>query len=229
VRLSSGYLTQVFDKLYRYFGPQHWWPADTAFEVVVGAILTQNTAWTNVEKAVSSLKKNKLLKPARLRSSDAGTIAKLIRPCGYYNIKTARLKNFLEVLFNDFKGSLGLMLSLKTIALRQRLLKINGIGPETADSILLYAAKRPVFVVDAYTRRFLLRHKLISQKADYQQIQSLFEENLPRRLRLFNEYHALIVRLGKEFCRKKPICSSCPLKEGYRRRIKCRREENTRV
>ncbi len=202
---------QVFEKLYRYFGPQYWWPADTAFEVVVGAILTQNTAWANVEKAISSLKKNKLLKPARLRSSDVRTIARLIRPCGYYNIKTARLKNFLEVLFKDFKGNLRLMFSLNVTALRQRLLEVKGIGPETADSILLYAAKRPVFVVDAYTRRFLLRHKLISQKAGYRQMQSLFEENLPHRLRLFNEYHALIVRLGKEFCRKEPICDICPL------------------
>jgi len=205
-------LRHIYKRLYSYFGPQHWWPADGPFEVVIGAILTQNTAWTNVEKAISTLKKRRLLRPKRLYTTDVKTVARLIRPCGYYNVKAARVKSFLEVLFAEFKGNLSLMFALETKVLRERLLKTKGIGPETADSILLYAAKRMAFVVDAYTKRFLLRHKLIEREAGYRQIQLLFEENLPRRLNLFNEYHALIVRLGKEFCRVRPLCNTCPLK-----------------
>ena len=211
-RYIARYLKDIYKKLYSYFGPQHWWPADSAFEVVIGAILTQNTAWTNVEKAIARLKKRKLLSPKKLYNANVKTIAELIRPCGYYNIKTARIKNFLEILFSEFKGNLSSMLSLKPALLREKLLKIKGIGPETADSILLYAAKNATFVIDAYTRRFLLRHKLIKKESNYQQIQYLFEENLPRRQNLFNEYHALIVRLAKDFCHKRPLCSICPLR-----------------
>ena len=209
---TAKYLSTIYRKLYSSFGPQYWWPANSSFEVVIGAILTQNTAWGNVEKAISCLRKKGLINPARLYNIDIKTLAKIIRPCGYYNIKAARLKSFLKVLFADFKGSLPLLFSLKPIPLREKLLEITGIGPETADSILLYAAKKPVFVVDAYTKRVLLRHKLITEQADYQHIQSLFEDNLPQKLNLFNEYHALIVRLGKEFCRKKPLCGNCPLR-----------------
>ncbi|MBU3933602.1 MAG: endonuclease III domain-containing protein [Candidatus Omnitrophica bacterium] len=208
----AGYLKGVYKKLYSHFGPQHWWPAENAFEVVIGAILTQNTSWTNVEKAISRLKEKKLISPGRLYNTDLKTVAELIRPCGYYNVKAARIRSFLETLFVDFKGDLSSMFLLKPALLRERLLRIKGIGPESADSILLYAAKRAVFVVDAYTRRFLLRHKLIERHASYEQVQSLFEENLPRRLNLFNEYHALIVRLAKEFCRKRPLCNICPLR-----------------
>ncbi|UCB56533.1 MAG: endonuclease III domain-containing protein [Candidatus Omnitrophota bacterium] len=207
----TGYLKGAYKKLYSHFGPQHWWPADSAFEVVLGAILTQNTNWGNVEKAISQLKKKRFLSPEKLYHTDVKRIAEAIRPCGYYNIKTARIKSFLETLFTDFKGSLSRMFSLEPALLREKLLGIKGIGPETADSILLYAADKPVFVVDAYTRRFLTRHKLIKHQATYAQIQALFERNLPRSLRLFNEYHALIVRLAKAFCRKKPLCSTCPL------------------
>ena len=211
-RYIARYLKDVYNKLYSHFGPQHWWPADNSFEVIIGAILTQNTAWANVEKAIFGLKKKKLISPKRLYNADAKTIAELIRPCGYYNLKTARIKSFLDALFEEFKGSLPSMFSLRPTPLRERLLAIKGIGPETADSILLYAAKKPVFVIDAYTRRFLLRHKLIKKEASYQQMQSLFEENLPKRTNLFNEYHALVVRLAKEFCRGVPLCSICPLK-----------------
>ncbi|MBL7085086.1 MAG: endonuclease III domain-containing protein [Candidatus Omnitrophica bacterium] len=207
----ANHLTNIYKRLYSYFGPQHWWPAENAFEVVVGAILTQNTAWSNVEKAISHLKRNKLISPQRLYNARVKTIAKLIRPCGYYNLKAARIKAFLEVLFAEFKGSLCEMFSLNSKVLREKLLQIKGVGPETADSILLYAANRKVFVVDAYTRRFLWRHKLIEDQASYEQIQGLFERNLPHRSKLFNEYHALIVRLGKEFCRSKPRCNICPL------------------
>jgi endonuclease-3 related protein len=212
-RYIAGYLRGVYKKLYTYFGPQHWWPAESSFEVIIGAILTQNTAWTNVEKAIANLRQKRLLNPKGLYNVNIKTLAKLIRPCGYFNIKAARVKSFLEALFADFKGSLELLLSLKAETLREELLKIKGIGLETADSIILYAAEKPIFVVDAYTRRFLLRHKLIKEGTSYQQIQSLFEENLPRKLNLFNEYHALIVRLAKEFCRPKSLCNICPLKK----------------
>lgn len=207
------YLKKSYKKLYSYFGPQHWWPADSAFEVVIGAILTQNTAWANAAKAITCLKKEKLLNPTRLYSMRVSRLAQVIRPCGYYNIKADRVKNFLEVLFVEFKGRLTSMLALDTITLREKLLEIKGIGPETADSILLYAAKKPVFVVDAYTRRLLLRHNWINGQDNYQQIQNLFTENLPHHVELFNEYHALIVRLGKKFCRTKQLCTVCPLRE----------------
>lgn len=205
-------LESIYRKLYLRFGPQHWWPAESPFEVIIGAILTQNTAWTNVEKAICSLKRSKLLHPQKLYHTNTKMIAQLIRSCGYYNIKAKRLKNFLKVLFSQFKGNLAKMFSLPAASLREKLLQIKGIGPETADSILLYAAKKPVFVIDAYTRRFLLRHKVIKEKAGYQQIQSLFAANLPHSVKLFNEYHALIVRLAKEFCRTEPRCNFCPLK-----------------
>ncbi|MBN3038488.1 MAG: endonuclease III domain-containing protein [Candidatus Omnitrophica bacterium] len=211
-RKTAHYLKDIYKKLHKTFGPQQWWPAESPFEVIVGAILTQNTAWTNVEKAITCLKKKKLLNPRKLYKIDKKDLAKLIRPCGYYNVKSARLKSFLQKLFSEFKGDLGSMFSLDTCALRDCLLQVNGIGPETADSILLYAANRPVFVIDAYTRRFLNRHGLVGKDADYQHIQLLFEKNLPRKTSLFNEYHALIVRLAKDFCRKKPLCDKCPLK-----------------
>ncbi|MFC1631314.1 endonuclease III domain-containing protein [Candidatus Omnitrophota bacterium] len=210
---SSLRLQEAYRKLYAHFGPQFWWPAQGPFEVVVGAILTQNTAWVNVEKAIAQLKNNKLLTPKKLYRAETRVIARLIRSCGYYNVKAQRVKNFLEVLFSEFQGKLEILFSLSSARLRKRLLAIKGIGPETADSILLYAAGKPSFVVDAYTRRFLLRHSLIGQKADYQQIQALFTGQLPRRMNLFNEYHALIVRLGKDFCRTKPRCGECPLKK----------------
>jgi len=212
-KFITKFLSNAYNRLYSEFGPQHWWPADSAFEVVVGAILTQNTTWSNVEKAIAQLRQQKLLTPNRLRNTNLSELGKLIRPCGYYNVKAKRLKNFLEFLFVDFKGRLPLLFSLSRPRLREKLLKVNGIGPETADSILLYAAEKPVFVVDAYTRRFLTRHRLIKPSADYQKIQRLFEDHLPRRIKLFNEYHALIVRLGKEFCRSRPLCNRCPLKK----------------
>lgn len=212
----SRYLTQVYQRLYSYFGPQRWWPAKSRFEVVVGAILTQNTAWKNVEKAIANLKKAKLISPQKLYRTKTAKIARLIRPSGYYNIKARRLKNFLKVLFADFKGDLSRMFAERPDELRERLLKIKGIGQETADSILLYAAKKPRFVIDAYTRRFLLRHRLIKDGAAYQKVQSLFEKHLPKRTSLFNEYHALLVRLSKQFCRVKPLCYICPLKKKWK-------------
>lgn len=205
-------LLSIYRKLHGRFGPQDWWPADTAFEVVVGAILTQNTAWSNVEKAIYNLKKSGRLTPKTLSNTNTATLARLIRPSGYYNIKARRLKNFVNFLNCRFNGSLRKMFSAGQKELRGMLLGINGIGQETADSILLYAADKPVFVVDAYTKRILSRHGFISGELPYEGVQALFMENLPRSTRLFNEFHALIVKTGKDLCRKtRPKCDKCPL------------------
>jgi endonuclease-3 related protein len=206
-------LNAFYQKLYSYFGPQHWWPADTPFEVMVGAILTQNTSWLNVEKAIANLKEYKLLRPDKLNRIAQQKLAALIRPAGYYNIKAKRLKEFLSFFLHSYRGSVKKMSFKDTQVLRQQLLSVNGIGPETADSILLYALNKPVFVVDAYTKRILSRHHLIPESADYQVVQNLFRQNLKNNVKLFNEFHALLVKLGKEFCLKnKPRCSICPLK-----------------
>ena len=206
-------LLGIYKKLYTASGSQHWWPGDTPFEVIVGAILTQNTAWTNVEKAINNLKQSRLLSVKALSKAKPSKIAKLIRPSGYYNIKTKRLKNFLNFLNGKFNGDLDRLFKQETGRLRAGLLGINGIGPETADSILLYAANKPVFVIDAYTKRILSRHGLIKKDASYEEAQYLFMSNIPKDLRLYNEYHALIVKIGKEFCRKNPKCHFCPLKK----------------
>lgn len=191
-------------------GPQHWWPGDTSFEVIVGAILTQSTAWTNVEKAISNLKRAGLLTPLALSRVGLRKLAALIRSSGYYNQKATRLKSLLSYLSRY--GTLHRMFQEPTATLREELLAIKGLGPETVDSILLYAAGRPVFVVDAYTRRVLSRHGWADEKAGYGEIQDLFESQLPRDARLFNQYHALLVNVGKNYCkRKEPRCSQCPL------------------
>ena len=206
-------LNLIYQKLYSLFGSQHWWPADTHFEVMVGAILTQNTNWQNAEKAITNLKKHKLLQPHKLYKLSHRRLASLIRPAGYYNIKAKRLKNFLKFFIKYYNGNVKKILRQATPSLRQQLLSVNGIGPETADSILLYALKRPIFVVDAYTKRILLRHHFTGKDAGYDKIQNLFMKNLKPGVKLFNEYHALLVKLGKEFCLKnKPKCDICPLK-----------------
>lgn len=203
----------IYQKLYAYFGPQYWWPASSPFEVMVGAILTQNTNWGNVEKAINNLKKNKLLSQDALFRLSHKRLASLIRPAGYYNIKAKRLKEFLTFLFKVYQGSVKRISKTDTLTLHRRLLSINGIGPETADSILLYALERPVFVVDAYTRRILSRHSLLREDSSYEEVQNLFMQNLKNDVKLFNEYHALLVKLGKDFCLKsKPKCDICPLK-----------------
>lgn len=195
------------------FGHQHWWPADSPFEVIVGAILTQNTNWLNAERAINNLKANKVLYPKRLYNLSEKKLAKFIRPAGYYNIKARRLKNFLKFFFECYKGSIKNISKVRLDILRKDLLRVNGIGPETADSMLLYALNKPSFVVDTYTKRILLRHKLIKEDATYEDIQNLFRYSLKRDVKLFNEYHALLVRIGKEFCFKnKPSCLRCPLK-----------------
>jgi len=203
----------VYQKLYSFFGSQRWWPADLPFEVMTGAILTQNTNWLNVEKAINNLKKHKLLQPHKLYKLSHKRLASLIRPAGYYNIKAKRLKSFLKFFIACYDGNVKNMSHIPTLSLRQQLLSVNGIGPETADSMLLYALDRPIFVVDAYTKRMLLRHHFIGQDAGYDKIQNLFMKNLKTGVKLFNEYHALLVKLGKEFCLKnKPKCDICPLR-----------------
>jgi endonuclease-3 related protein len=206
-------LESIYTTLSNHFGSQKWWPADSPFEVMVGAVLTQNTNWANVTRAISTLKSENLLSPSLLHTLPFETLAEKIKPSGYYNLKAKRLRNLLDVVVNDCED-LDSFLVQDTNTLREKLLAVKGIGPETADSILLYAAHKPVFVVDAYTYRFLLRHGLIGEDADYHEIQDFFMDNLPDDPSLFNEYHALIVSLGKEFCKKKnPRCSECPLKE----------------
>lgn len=211
--MIPGFLS-IYRRLHSFFGPQHWWPADTSFEVMVGAILTQNTSWLNVEKAILNLKGKRLLSPKALYKADKKTIASLIKPSGYYNIKTARLRYFLDFLFQDYQGDVKKMAKDDMSGLRQRLLNVKGIGQETADSILLYALNKPIFVVDAYTKRIFSRHKIIPEDSSYAQIQDLFMRNLKPEAKIFNEYHALIVKLGKDYCLKNnPKCDICPLKK----------------
>ncbi len=206
-------LTGFYERLYSAFGPQNWWPGDGRFEVMVGAILTQNTAWTNVEKAIANLKGAGVLTPLGLKRVSMERLAELIRPAGYFNIKAKRLKAFVGYLFREHKGRIDGLSKKDTESLRRALLDIHGIGPETADSILLYALERPVFVIDAYTKRVLVRHGLVSERAGYDELRGLFMDNLPPDVGLFNEYHALFVRVGKEYCKTKPICKGCPLEE----------------
>ena len=205
-------LAAVYDELWRAWGPQHWWPGRTRFEVIVGAILTQNTAWSNVEQAIRRLRRARACSPRPLHEASLAQLADWIRPAGYFNVKARRLRAFTTMLFDDFDGSLNRLFALDTPALRAQLLAVNGIGSETADSILLYAAQRPQFVVDAYTRRVLERHHWISPQATYDQIAALFMALLPSDTRVYNEYHALIVRLGKDHCKTKPQCAACPLR-----------------
>ena len=205
-------LLKIYNNLYNYFGPLNWWPGATPFEVMVGAILTQNTSWSNVEKAINNLKKENLLEPRKLYRINQEELAQLIKPSGYYNIKARRLKNFVNVFVNDFEGSTKKMFSGDGRKLRKKLLNVNGIGPETADSILLYAGRKPFFVVDAYTKRIFSRHKLISKDSTYYEIQEFFIKNLDKDVKLFNEFHAQIVMLGKTICTSRnPDCAKCPI------------------
>lgn len=206
-------LMEMFNLMLDHFGPQQWWPGDTALEIMVGAVLTQNTNWNNVEKAISNLKNRKILSLEALYSASSEELAKEIRPAGYYNIKAKRLKNLVNYLHEYHEGSIDIFLTQDTPDMREGLLSVNGVGPETADSILLYAAERPVFVIDAYTHRILNRHELYEDQASYYDLQAYFMDNLPDDEALFNEFHALIVMTGKEFCRKSPRCEECPLEK----------------
>lgn len=202
-----------YDALFRAYGPQHWWPGRTRFEIVVGAILTQNTSWSNVERAIAELRREKLLSVAAFERVPLARLARLIRSSGYFRQKARKLKAFVKFLREEYQGSLDKLFAVPTAELREQLLTVHGIGPETADSILLYAGKHPVFVVDAYTRRILERHQLVHPKAAYEEIRGVFEHSLPPSPPMFNEYHALIVHTGKHFCRKRePSCERCALR-----------------
>ena len=204
-------LPGIYTALYKSFGPQHWWPGDSAFEVAVGAILTQNTNWGNVEKAIANIKAKKALNAKSLHKMSHKQLASLIKPAGYFNVKAKRLKSFLDFLCNDFKGNMQLMQQIDALPLRERLLSVHGIGPETADSILLYALDKPVFVIDAYTKRVMSRHGIASVKAGYDELQEIFHKNLPSDVQLFNEYHALFVMAGKNYSKPRPKCTGSPL------------------
>jgi len=207
-------LYEIFQRLFERFGPQHWWPGETPFEVLVGAVLVQNTAWSNVEKAIERLREAGLTNPKALYSVPETELEELIRPAGYYRIKARRLRNLLRFCIERYGGSLERMFRTPLKELREELLSINGIGPETADSILLYAGNLPTFVVDAYTHRIFARHGWVDFDIDYHTLKDYFESQLEPDTALYNEFHALLVKLGKDYCHKKqPRCEECPLRE----------------
>lgn len=210
-RGDSRRIRDFYSALYDKYGPQSWWPARTRLECATGAILTQNTSWKNVEKAIEALRANSMLSAEKIKVASHERLATLIRPCGYHNLKAKRLKNFIDFLFAGYGGVMENMLAEDTDRLREKLLSVNGIGEETADSILLYALGKPVFVVDNYSRRILRRHRLIPEGASYSEMQKLFVRSLSVDTEVFGEYHALIVKTGKLHCRKTPRCEGCPL------------------
>ncbi len=209
---KSERIRKFYQALHKKFGPQGWWPAETELECILGAILTQSTSWKNVEKALDNLRRENLISIERLNLINAEELAQLIRPSGYYNQKAVKIKSFISFLVNEFSGRLDIMFATERSQLRKKLLSIKGIGPETADSIMLYAGGIPIFVVDAYTWRVLYRHGLAPEVTSYDEIQEIFTDSLAEDAGVFNEYHALLVKLGKEHCRKRePVCSGCPL------------------
>lgn len=210
--MNTNNYSVAYKLLYDHFGPQDWWPGDSPLEIMVGAVLTQNTNWSNVEKAIQNLKSEDLLNYQSLSHLTVDELAQLIRPAGYYNLKARRLKNLLEMVASIYEGELELLLADELGAVRENLLAVKGVGPETADSILLYACGHPVFVVDMYTHRVFSRHNMVEEETDYRTIQDLFVDHLPQDIHLYNEYHALIVRVASTFCKKtKPLCGDCPL------------------
>ncbi|MGR3219605.1 MAG: endonuclease III domain-containing protein [Candidatus Anammoxibacter sp.] len=208
---NSAILKKIYNRLYSTYGPCNWWPGDSPFEVIIGAILTQNTNWTNVEKAIRNLKDAKILTPNKLYKIEITKLAELIKPAGYFNVKAKRIKKFIIWLFENYDGDLSLMFAQSLGTLREELLSVNGIGPETADSILLYAGNKATFVVDTYTYRILSRHDLIPEDSTYDDIKEFLEDNMEEDVNLYNEYHALLVQIGKEFCKPKRKCENCPL------------------
>lgn len=234
-------LLRYYVAMLRRYGPQNWWPAESHFEVIVGAYLTQNTNWTNVERAMANLRRARALSVKGIRELPLARLQQLVRPSGYFRQKAIKLKTFIRFLDKNYSGSLDRMFAQPTDKLRAELLALNGVGPETADSILLYAGNHPVFVVDAYTRRILERHKLITARTKYEEIRALMEQAVtgadPQSLvttngsdprhpvsrisrmsrselaQHYNELHALIVRVGNQYCRKTAKCEECPLRE----------------
>ena len=214
-------LLEIYNSLLNSYGERNWWPAKTRFEVIVGAVLVQNVSWSNAEKAVNNLKRNNLLNPTSMHKASIKRIAPIIKSSRFYNQKAEKLKNFTDYLFNNHNGSLNKMFTVETEKLRKELLDINGIGRETADSILLYAGKKPSFVSDAYTKRFLERYGLLNDLSSYEEIRGLFMDNIPKDIYLYNEYHALIVHHGYAVCKSKPNCSECPIKR-INKRVGCK-------
>ncbi len=207
-------LLELYERLLRAFGPQGWWPGETPFEVSLGAILTQNTNWQNVARVIEVLKARGCLDPGTLTAMPQAELAELLRPVGYYNLKAARVKNFLTFFAQRGGNSMARLAQEPLDRLRPALLAVKGVGPETADSILLYALNKPTFVIDAYTCRVLYRHGLAGESMTYEELQDLFMDHLPPDVSLFQEFHALFVRVGKDFCRPQPRCGGCPL-EGW--------------
>ena len=204
-------LRRMYELMSGHFGPTHWWPGDTPFEIAVGAILTQNTAWTNVEKAIANLKRERLLSPQTILTCPSGKLENALAPSGYFRVKTKRLRSFCAFLVQRYDGSMARMAKRPLEVLRPELLAIHGVGPETADDILLYACGKTVFVVDAYTRRIFSRHGLVPEKIEYEDLRRFFESHVEPDLHCYKEYHGLIVWTGKEFCRRNPKCAECPL------------------
>lgn len=207
-------LLEIYERLYFSLGPSGWWPGETPLEIIIGAILTQNTSWRNVEQALVRLKEQGALSVESLTQMGEDRLAEMVRPAGYYRIKARRLKNFFRFLQEEYHGRIEALVEPPLETLRDQLLGIHGVGPETADSILLYALGRPTFVVDAYTHRIFSRHRLVPEESDYEGLRSFFMEALPEEVSLYNEFHALIVRTGKAYCKKKaPLCGGCPLRD----------------
>ena len=211
-------IRSLYSALAQAYGPQHWWPAKTRFEMIVGAYLTQNTSWKNVERALANLRRAGVLNVNGIRNISQEDLEQLLRPSGYFRQKAARLKNFVGYLDQNYRGSLHRMFAEPTMRLRAELLALNGVGPETADSILLYAGNHPIFVVDAYTRRILDRHHILPFTAKYEEARRIVEqtfasESPAKRTPHFNEFHALIVSVGKKHCNSTAKCEGCPLRE----------------
>lgn len=204
-------LDKLYSLLYRHFGALRWWPAETSFEVIIGAILTQNTNWHNVEQAIINLKEARLLEMKNLLKAKTRDLEAAIRPSGFYKQKTKRLQDFVSYLYNEYHGDLDSFFNREVYPLRQELLAQSGIGPETADSILLYAGQKKIFVIDAYTRRILVRINSLEYN-NYAEYQDYFQQNIPASVRRYNQFHALLVELAKQYCRKKPQCQQCPVK-----------------
>ncbi|MCE5298629.1 MAG: endonuclease III domain-containing protein [Methanoregulaceae archaeon] len=210
---SNKKLLKIYQSLFSEYGSRYWWPADSRLEVIIGAILAQNVAWKNVEIAIGNLKTEGLLNSEKLYRSDVGSIAPLIRSSRFYNQKAIKIKNFMDFFYNDYNGNLEKMSQEETLLLRNKLLKIKGLGEETVDSILLYACNKPIFVVDAYTKRIFSRYGLVEEIANYSDLQFFFTKNLPQDIALYNDFHAQIVHLGNLICKKHPECGNCPIRK----------------
>lgn len=204
-------LMSMYRALFEWFGLRHWWPANSPFEVCVGAILTQNTSWKNVAKAIDNIKAADMLDPIKIHRTNHEELARLVKPAGYFNVKAIRLRNFVDLLVEKHGGNLDSLFYFPLATLREELLSVKGIGKETADSIILYAASKPIFVVDAYTKRVLYRHGLVSENADYDSMQSMLEANIPLDVDLFNDFHAQFDAAGHFYCKRIPLCEKCPL------------------